>query len=1000
MSDDDLFDDDLLEEDLLEATEKALQKSQEEDLIDDDLDFDPDGFAGIRTNTFQRRTEQAHTNLRQTTIFGGIIDDIPDRVPARHPPYRNASAEEAPTHHALDSEALRTWVYPLNLGPVRDYQYAIVSSCLYRNTLVALPTGLGKTFIAATVMLNFHRWTKTGKLIFVTPTKPLAAQQVDACLNVAGIPRSEATLLTGEVSPGLRAQEWETKRVFFMTPQTLQNDLSSGFADPKQIALLVIDEAHRATGSYSFVSVVKLIRRFSSSFRVLALTATPGSSVEAIQNVIDNLGISHIEIRTEDSIDIRKYVHSREVDQQVLDPSSELLQISELFGKALRPLTDKLSGLNIYWGSDPMNLTQYGLIQKQKEWFASAGRRQSTGVQGMVRSIFSVLVKAAVAIKLLNFHGIKPFFDKMAGLRSEPGNAKYRAALVNDSNFQEMMGIIEVWLKEPAFVGHPKLSVLADTVLNHFMDHPTQTSATKIIVFSEFRNSAEVIVRDLNKHRPMVRAKLFVGQADSEQSAGMKQTDQIKAVEDFRGGKFNVLVATCIGEEGLDIGQVDLIVCYDASASPIRMLQRMGRTGRKRAGRIVLLLMRGKEQEKYEEAKAKYAEMQKIICSGDGLEFRHDLSRRIIPRHVAPEVAKCVVEIPVENTQTTDLPMPKNIGAPKKRPPKKFHMPDGVITDFVKASDVGQDGSVKKRGRPKKVSELAEIDDIAEAPPLERVELKAAESKEFKEAYLKVPGHQPYLHMGEHLDANPAHYKSQRVLLRTARVKHGQYTKRIVALLRDLAEQEDIADPPTACPDYQHVSVPDIVDFSDLDEEASLGHRKRKRQCISEGGGQHVETRVQQKRPKKRQSKAKKPLGRLTEEGDECRSDEVIPEHDSDDGEDLRDFIVSDDDWDSPIRHKSTSPTSPSTSKPASAATKSTASPDLSGCDDDEFASLSQLVGSSTKKPLTGTKHTWILDSDNDEDMAAIDATARKTSKTSQRHARSQRIMQGGSDEE
>lgn len=54
----------------------------------------------------------------------------------------------------------------------------------------------------------------------------------------------------------------------------------------------------------------------------------------------------------------------------------------------------------------------------------------------------------------------------------------------------------------------------------------------------------------------------------------------------FFGGEFNCLVATCIAEEGLDIGEVDLIVSFDALNSPVRMVQRMGRTGRKRAGKV------------------------------------------------------------------------------------------------------------------------------------------------------------------------------------------------------------------------------------------------------------------------------------------------------------------------------------------------------------------------------------------------------------------------------
>ncbi len=253
-------------------------------------------------------------SFRQMTLLGDTLQA--ESTQTQHQPNYAFVADrrpEKPTHHKLDRAALETWVYPTNLGAIRDYQFSIVKCGLFNNTLVALPTGLGKTFIAATVMLNFYRWTKEAKIVFVAPTKPLVSQQVEACLNIAGIPRSDTTLLTGETVPALRQLEWASKRLFFMTPQTLQNDLSKGYADPKSVALLVIDEAHRATGDYAYVKVLGFMRRFTNSFRVLALTATPGSSLETVQEVIDNLGVAHVEIRTEESLDIRQYVHNRDI---------------------------------------------------------------------------------------------------------------------------------------------------------------------------------------------------------------------------------------------------------------------------------------------------------------------------------------------------------------------------------------------------------------------------------------------------------------------------------------------------------------------------------------------------------------------------------------------------------------------------------------------------------------------------------------------------------------
>ncbi|KAI0136566.1 type III restriction enzyme [Xylariales sp. AK1849] len=743
---------------------------------------------------------------RQTTLFGDTVRHDRGAEPVQrvnsNVMFRADLPVEAATHHEIDREAMRTWVYPTNLGAIRDYQYTIVKQGLFNNTLVALPTGLGKTFIAATIMLNFFRWTKTAKIIFVAPTKPLVSQQVDACFNIAGIPRSQTTLLTGEIPPPLRAEEWETKRVFFMTPQTLENDLSSGIADPKSIGLLVVDEAHRATGNYAYVKVVTFIRRFSSSFRVLALTATPGSKVEAVQEVIDSLGISQVEIRTEASLDIVAFVHQRQEDIELLDPSEEMVLIKDLFSKALKPLVDKLSSQNIYYGRDPMSLTTYGLMQARKDWFGRAGQHANQGIKFMMMAIFAILQSLAHSIKLLNFHGIKPFYDNLLQFRDETEGkgekgSKFKRQLIESPDFQKMMSTIGGWAKKDDFVSHPKLTALSGTVLNHFIDagegrEGGESSNTRIIVFSEYRDSAEEIVRVLNRHKPMIRAAVFVGQADTKKSEGMKQSEQIERIKKFKEGAFNVLVATSIGEEGLDIGQVDLIVCYDASASPIRMLQRMGRTGRKRAGRVVLLLMRGKEEDNYAKSKDGYDKMQSMICNGTRFAFRHDLSTRIVPREIKPEVDKRHVEIPIENTQNPALPEPKKRAARKKKPPKKFHMPDGVTTGFASvASLLGKrPGESSKASAP---SNPREEDEVTGIPDLAKVMLNSQQNNELERAYLNLPFYQHRVEEVQTVDltANPV---AQRTLRKTVLLKHGEHTKRCVKLFRTLSRSQSTSE--------------------------------------------------------------------------------------------------------------------------------------------------------------------------------------------------------------
>lgn len=733
-------------------------------------------------------------NLRQTTLFGTTAQEAPPQTQSRKHNWPMANREEAPTHHRMDQEALTTWVYPMNLGTIRDYQYSIVARGLYHNMLVALPTGLGKTFIAATIMLNWFRWTTESQIVFVAPTKPLVSQQVKACFDIAGIPRSATTMLTGGISPGLRAEEWQNKRVFFMTPQTIINDLKTGICDPKRLVLLVVDEAHRATGNYAYVEVVNFVKRFNPSFRVLALTATPGASIEKVQEVIDGLGISRVEIRTEESIDIRQYVHSRKIETTLFENSDEIVMVMELFSRALQPVLNKLTPMNAYWSRDPMTLTPFGCNQARSRWMISdAGRKANMGLKGMVNTIFSLLASLSHGIELLKFHGIGPFYHKVLAFRNElhsndKKGGKYAKQINESEPFQTMMSRVQIWINKPDFVGHPKLEYVQSVVMNHFLDAgegrgASDPSSTRIMIFSHYRDSAEEIARVLKRNEPMIRPHVFVGQASSKGSDGMDQKKQLDIIKQFKTGIYNTLVATSIGEEGLDIGEVDLIVCYDASASPIRMLQRMGRTGRKRAGNIIVTLMKGKEEDNFIKAKDNYEKMQKEIALGTRFNFHDEESKRIVPRDIVPVVDKKIIEIPPENTQA-DLPEPTKRGKkPPKRPAKKFHMPDGVTTGFVKASRMGDDEAGKDE-RPAKIiakSRRPSLPSPEPLPSLEEVLLSPVQEREFERRYLDIQGEVPQIVEVPRVDAFP---QLQRSLRPTKHVGHSQVTKRAVGMLR------------------------------------------------------------------------------------------------------------------------------------------------------------------------------------------------------------------------
>lgn len=748
-------------------------------------------------------------NLVQKTLSGALLQVESGPVQAtqgRQLNYIKDMPPEPPTHHELsDGEALKSWIYPTNLGAVRDYQFNIVSRCLFSNTLVALPTGLGKTFIAATIMLNWYRWTKNAQIYFVAPTKPLVSQQVEACFGIAGIPYSDTSLLMGTVAPGLRAEEYKTKRVFFMTPQTIVNDFKTGIADPKRVVLLVVDEAHRATGAYAYVELVQFIRRFNRSFRVLALTATPGASVESVQQVMDGLDIAKVEIRHEGSLDIKAYVHGSQIDSIIFDNTPELEMIMDLCSKSLKPVLSQLNQFNAYWAKDPMQLTAFGLTDARKRWMNTAGKSASFAIKGMVNRIFTVLSSLAHNVSLLKFHGIGPFYHNMVAFRSSVAasekGSKYEKIIVESESFRKMMSTMQFWINNPTFIGHPKLEELQNLVVMHFLN-AGKDSPTRVMIFAAFRDSAEEIVRVLRRNTPEVRPHVFVGQAASKGSEGMDQKTQLDIMQKFKDGQYNVLVATSIGEEGLDIGQVDLIVCYDSSGSPIRMLQRMGRTGRKRAGRVYLLLMRGKEEESLAKAKDNYKKIQSMIEDGKRFHFHDDRSLRILPREHKPVPDRREVEIPAENSQA-GLPIPsKGRGRAPKRPPKKYHMPDNVQTGFMRASGVGENGEVAMLGpakapagarargaATKKAKMLSEI--LEQIPLLEDVLLTPKQTNELDRKYRKV-----YDNVGQHQAEIGApdigvQTEAQRKLRPTKLIGHGNASLRFTKVMSSMYNIDD-----------------------------------------------------------------------------------------------------------------------------------------------------------------------------------------------------------------
>ncbi|XP_064485103.1 Fanconi anemia group M protein homolog isoform X6 [Ornithodoros turicata] len=576
-----------------------------------------------------------------------LVQAMDNTLAALDPPC-GAPLEELP---GFDVTAGKTWIYPTNY-PVREYQFNIVKSCLFNNTLVILPTGLGKTFIAAVAMYNFYRWYPRGKIIFTAPTKPLVSQQIEACFNVMGIPLEDTIEMTGTMQAEKRKKAWRERRVFFLTPQVMANDLLRGACLPKDVKCVVIDEAHKALGNYAYCQVVSELTKYTREFRVIALSATPGSDIAAVYQVVKNLLISHVELRTEESLDIQRYTQDRTIEKVVVPLGQQLGLIKDRFLGVIGVYLQRLSSHGAVPSVDPGSLGKFRILKMKEAFQANPPVGMAPATFGQLQADFGLLISLYHAYELLLAHGLRSFCNFLKGvLDGDKSNPRARYQLLHNTVFRELFSELQETLGTSLnetltpnglnesivedvnqTYGHPKLAKLEEIVLEHFR---RLKNGTRVMIFSQYRDSVKEITTLLNRHRPLVKAMNFVGQ-NTTRNKGFTQKQQIMVVKRFREGGYNTLVSTCVGEEGLDIGDIDLIICYDAPKSPIRLVQRMGRTGRKRQGRIVVLLTQGKEEQAYRQSNYKKQSIHRAISSGAQFKNLYSDAPRMVPRGLNP----------------------------------------------------------------------------------------------------------------------------------------------------------------------------------------------------------------------------------------------------------------------------------------------------------------------------------------------------------------------------
>ena len=446
-----------------------------------------------------------------------------------------------------------------------------------------------------------------------------AVVQEEAKSGGEASPSVSIALFTGSIPPAKREAAYQRTQIIVATPQVIENDILQRRLRLNEFSLVVYDEAHRAVGNYAYVFVAEIHRasrrnqgallanggggdegsggemvHAEGGWQALALgmTASPGSQKDQIIQVCANLGLTHIEKRSDFDTDVIRYIQPIKTHWLTVELPEQLKAVRDELKLASQGALKQLHG----WGLLPRPrlvstkmLLDCGRAIEQR-LHASGGQPQAYLYQA--RSLQAMALKLGHAQEVAETQGLEQLIGYFEKLQSELHSGRSSRATKKLSVNPHVKRAARLARESQA--DHPKLTRLSRLAEQLFDRQP----GGSFIIFANYRVTADLIVERLSTVKG-ARPVRFVGQGRRQGDKGLTQKEQKGILEAFRGGEHNLLVATSVGEEGLDIPSTDGVIFFEPVPSAIRLIQRRGRTGRNRPGAVYILITRDSRDEAY-----------------------------------------------------------------------------------------------------------------------------------------------------------------------------------------------------------------------------------------------------------------------------------------------------------------------------------------------------------------------------------------------------------------
>ena len=542
----------------------------------------------------------------------------------------------------------------------REYQLKIAQACASKNSLVVLPTGLGKTIIGVYVAAKIlEQFPPKSKIIVLAPTRPLINQHYDSFRNLMTIPEEQFVVLTGKIPAEKRIDFFRENQIIFYTPQTLRNDIIFSKYTLEGVCLIIFDEAHHASGDYAYILIADEYVDQNPDGTILGLTASPGSTKEKIKVLCKNLHIplENIHTRTRKDIDVKTYLKPMDVYKISVNLTKLMeevyIAIQSLLEERLQYLS-QLGFLSVKANNLYAKIIRKDLLKLNAELVRIV---QGDGDKTGVYSALSVNAQGLILfhmIELIEQQGLDVLLIYLTKVKQDArkkNSSKAVKILASDHRINQIF--IKLKKNEdyyPEKLVHPKFYLLEKLLVQEFKNNPP----SRVLVFVKLRDSVKNITNKLKLNgKNLIKPARFVGQSTkSKDDKGLSQKKQLEILEQFKQGQYNVLISTNVGEEGLDIAECDLVIFYDVVASEIRFIQRKGRTARHREGKVIILYCKDTHDEIYMHiALNKLKKMNFNLKSGKQFKTSYDSSQAPVETIHDAKLISEVSEVPLEKVK-------------------------------------------------------------------------------------------------------------------------------------------------------------------------------------------------------------------------------------------------------------------------------------------------------------------------------------------------------------